>query len=514
MIKAKYYKDYNHNYMILESGDEAENTYQYRMLASNKIERILRCSIRDINGEVYFYYDISSKVSVENLYRGKFLSYEQAKDFFMQLDMIYKNLGQFFMNEGGLLLRPDCIYYDLDAGKYFGMYYPGGNKASLKESGMENTYEELMDFLLKHIDNKDQKLVDNMYRIYEMSENQNFMLSDALQVFEEREVQSAALDLKNIIEAGCPNDAVVNNIAESPINAAPMHSGEDGYYNGYEDEDDYSFASLPVKKEKKKTGKGNGINAAKNVKTDRNIRSGRSTAKKYYGIFALISLGGIFAVAWIYFNYKLTQKELMMIICCLALMAVCFMFSLIQFMSAGKKALKDEEAQRELLYDIEDEFRDERAVPVHEILDKNAGMALENRVINAGGRSEASAFSAMPAGADMGARYGETIFMDVRKQRTEYKLYALDKKNKKHIELTQFPFTIGKMAGCVDCVIMDDSISRLHARIEKQDEKVLLTDMNSTNGTYKNGLRMEPSETVELEPGDEIRFGKLNYCYR
>ena len=61
---------------------------------------------------------------------------------------------------------------------------------------------------------------------------------------------------------------------------------------------------------------------------------------------------------------------------------------------------------------------------------------------------------------------------------------------------------------------MDASISRLHARIERRDEKILLTDMNSMNGTYKNGLRMEPSETVEIEPGDEIRFGKLNYCYR
>lgn len=111
-------------------------------------------------------------------------------------------------------------------------------------------------------------------------------------------------------------------------------------------------------------------------------------------------------------------------------------------------------------------------------------------------------------------RYGETVFVDAPKQNREYKLYALDKKNKKHIELTQFPYTIGKMAGCVDCVLTDDSISRLHARFEKQEGKIFLTDMNSKNGTYKNGLRMEPSETVEIEPGDEIRFGKLNYCYR
>ncbi len=108
---------------------------------------------------------------------------------------------------------------------------------------------------------------------------------------------------------------------------------------------------------------------------------------------------------------------------------------------------------------------------------------------------------------------GNTVFFDSAKL-AEHKLYALDKKNKKHIELTKFPFTVGKMAGCVDCILADESVSRIHARFERAGDVIQLTDMNSTNGTYRNGLRMQPQETVEIEPGDEIRFGKLNYCYR
>ena len=108
---------------------------------------------------------------------------------------------------------------------------------------------------------------------------------------------------------------------------------------------------------------------------------------------------------------------------------------------------------------------------------------------------------------------GNTVFFDSAKM-AEHKLYALDRKNKKHIELTKFPFTVGKMAGCVDCVLADDSVSRIHARFERVGDVIRLTDMNSTNGTYRNGLRMQPQETVEIEPGDDIRFGKLNYCYR
>lgn len=29
---------------------------------------------------------------------------------------------------------------------------------------------------------------------------------------------------------------------------------------------------------------------------------------------------------------------------------------------------------------------------------------------------------------------------------------------------------------------------------------------------HKNGLRIQPQEMVEVEPGDEIRFGKRNFC--
>ena len=93
-------------------------------------------------------------------------------------------------------------------------------------------------------------------------------------------------------------------------------------------------------------------------------------------------------------------------------------------------------------------------------------------------------------------------------------MYAVDRKNKRHIELKHFPFTVGKMAGCVDYVLPDNSVSRIHVRFDKQGDNVMMTDMNSTKGTYKNGLRMQPQETVMIEPGDEIRFGNLNYCYR
>lgn len=471
MIEAKYFKDYRHNYMILKCEEkETGENYIRSMLAQNKIDGIVKCSVRNVNGEAYLYYDISSKVTLENLYQGKKMSYEQVRDFFSQLDMIYRNLGQFFMEERGLLMQPDCILYDFTSKRYFGLYYP------VTGINNENSYEPLMDFLLNHVDMGNQKLADIIYQIYEMSENPFFSVADALAFFDEPEDVKdlmTAIDGDNVFLE--KNIAKTDIIYENTVEAAELNN---------EDHD-----------------KNYGVSHEIEVRTEQK----KNTI--YYAVFSLVSLCGIGAVLWIYINYELTQRELMMIMCCMAVMGLCLFFSVAQVLLSGKKMRKKEQEERELLRDIEDEFREERPVALQNVLDKNMRMA---SYINERGTDT----RLMHNEQGQQAGYSKTIFMDAKAQDMEYKLYALDNKNKKHIELTQFPFTIGKMAGCVDCVLTDDSVSRLHARIEKQGDKIFLTDMNSMNGTYKNGLRMEPSETVEIEPGDEIRFGKLNYCYR
>jgi len=475
MIEAKYFKDYKHNYLILKwEGPEAGETYQGRMLASGKIDRILKCSVRHINGETYFYYDISSRVTLENLYRGKKMSYEQVRDFFRQMDIIYRTLGDFFMEETGLLMRPDSIYYDLSSARYFGLYYPG---ESARE---ENSYGPLMDFLLGHTDSDDRKLADILYRIYGMAEDGLFSMADALMMFEEEEEEVSAAE--TILKEHSPESMIEGRIVEEKgekivTDPVPMLD-LDGSYDEVEEYD-------------------------KADKKGRMPCSYREKNTTFYSVFAVLSLCGIGGAVWIYLYFALTEQETLLLVCCLAVMGLCFLFSVIQVLLSGKRNRKKEQEDKALLWDIEDEFREERPVMIQEVLDKNMGMSV---------RRESGSQEVYRKKTE--EQYGETVFIDTRRQKAENKLYSLDKKNKKHITLTQFPFSIGKMPGCVDCVLTDSSISRLHARIEMQGGKVFLTDMNSTNGTYKNGLRMEPSETVEIEPGDEIRFGKLNYCYR
>lgn len=51
----------------------------------------------------------------------------------------------------------------------------------------------------------------------------------------------------------------------------------------------------------------------------------------------------------------------------------------------------------------------------------------------------------------------------------------------------------------------DTEASRTHARLKRADGKFVLTDLNSSNGTYVNGA---PVQTRELVHGDEIQLGR------
>lgn len=108
---------------------------------------------------------------------------------------------------------------------------------------------------------------------------------------------------------------------------------------------------------------------------------------------------------------------------------------------------------------------------------------------------------------------GNTVFIPWT-ENCENRLYGMNKGNKYHIDLGKLPLTVGKFAGAVDMVINEQGVSRMHAKFSRAEGKIYVTDLNSTNGTFKNGLRLQPHDSEVIEPGDEIRLGKLNFIYR
>lgn len=52
-------------------------------------------------------------------------------------------------------------------------------------------------------------------------------------------------------------------------------------------------------------------------------------------------------------------------------------------------------------------------------------------------------------------------------------------------------------------------VSREHAAIRRQGDSVVVVDLDSTNGTWLNGVQLASGQTPPLHDGDEIVIGEL-----
>lgn len=108
---------------------------------------------------------------------------------------------------------------------------------------------------------------------------------------------------------------------------------------------------------------------------------------------------------------------------------------------------------------------------------------------------------------------GDTTLLIQTERREIPKLIHIEDGELQEIMIKTTPFIIGKMGKGVDAVIRNHSISRMHARISESEGSYFLTDLNSTNGTYKNGVRLNANETTAIKRDDEIKLADLTYYF-
>ncbi len=78
-----------------------------------------------------------------------------------------------------------------------------------------------------------------------------------------------------------------------------------------------------------------------------------------------------------------------------------------------------------------------------------------------------------------------------------------------HFPIREREVVIGR-GNAADLLLPNVSVSRKHAKVTVQGDKVTITDLQSSNGTVVNGDRVE---SQELSTGDELRIGKFSLVF-
>lgn len=379
MLQTEFVKNLHNNYERVQLEDKPEEQrYQYCILNRGGIKGLLSSSLRYLNGKAYLYYDITSKQNVMQLFQKRSITREWVKDFLWSFRQIQMELDRFLLDERNVLWYPEQVYQDLEDNIFSFLYIPYYNGNS--------GFGELLEFLVEHIDYKDEMLVECIYKIYEGFE------------------QNGDVYLQNHIF----EDAKMLEQEKISANAEEIFLA---------DKEEMREESLPSKI----------------------FREEEANEEEEQGI---PEKKGIFA----FFENKRHKS----------------------------KASKNNYQQ--------------------------------SLTISMEGAAVAEEF-------DYGEDYGRTIYIETPCEKEKsHRLYSQE--GKIIAQLGDGALTIGKKKGEVDLVLDDFSISRMHARITKEDDEYYLEDMNSTNGTFKNGLHLQPYEKRKLQEEDEIRLGTVLLIFR
>lgn len=80
------------------------------------------------------------------------------------------------------------------------------------------------------------------------------------------------------------------------------------------------------------------------------------------------------------------------------------------------------------------------------------------------------------------------------------------------IDVDKDPFIIGKKREAVDGVIaFNGMISRTHCKIDRYNDEFTVTDLQTTNGTYVNGTKLQPDTACVIKNGDIIRMANIDF---
>lgn len=172
MVQTKMVYELNHTYLVFPCPDQEEGSdYRIKVLENNRINGTVPGKNRTINGEKYVYFDITGKESLLDCYNSGKVSGEDLLKLFGSIYRISEELSRYLMEEDNVILSPEYVFKNLSTDTFEFICFPVAAK-KMKEYKHENI-TNLLQFMMMHLDENDEKLLTAVYGIYDMVEKSN-----------------------------------------------------------------------------------------------------------------------------------------------------------------------------------------------------------------------------------------------------------------------------------------------------------------------------------------------------
>ncbi len=475
-MKITYRREMKHNYLIVDPESLACRNYQCRMLAANSIEGVLHFQIRQVDDEIRFYYEITSKQPLDRMLESRSVHEEELRSLVFGIARVLDRMEQYLLPEGSVLLKPDYIYVEPETFRVWLCLVPG------LERNFPEDYGKLLEYLLGKVDHQDKDSVVLAYGLYQETRKENYGMDDILRLFggeKGEEAQASASD-----ETAPKQELLFTDDAGREKEFAEIKPNR------------RSSQRRNSQDESRRSGRTGGTWNGGSIENGGSTESGGKG--KRHGTDREKEKTGLWNRLKEWWSHKWEEK--------------------------GDGTVQ---VPWEMM------FHEEDINGVEGVADPQA----LNPMIQRSGHNKMKQTERLKGQSESWGQLGEPILMEKMGQSGESRqptqpgqdtvlladlgaepqtklrcLRTLDQEGE-DIVISYYPFIIGKQENLVDYLLQHDTVSRLHLRIDREESRYFVQDLNSTNGTTVDGRLLDNNESVEIHEGDEIHIARYRYRF-
>lgn len=176
-----YKREMKHNYMIIKPDQWEEGRYESRMMIGNHIEGLLRFRLKQLDQEVYFCYEITSRQPLSRLLETYSVKAEDLKNLIFSIAAALDRMETYLLKEEQIWLEPEYVYVEPESFQAALCLIPGRNGNFSEDLG------RLLQFILKKINHQDHEVVLLAYGLFQESQKENYTISDLLNQMTKKE---------------------------------------------------------------------------------------------------------------------------------------------------------------------------------------------------------------------------------------------------------------------------------------------------------------------------------------
>ena len=540
-MQASYRKDSEHNYLLFGDIEIDQSEYVYQMFLHNPLDQLLPSDITMRDGKASLRFDITACTSVARRFDTVALSGTDLRRILFAIRETALHLSDLLLDARDLILEPEFVFLGPGQDQIFLCYIPHLSDSS------PDTVRTLSEFFLKKTDHSDPAAAALAYAFYDAVSGENYVLLDLLEaLLLPNPASNPAADPAAVPDYGFRQEGTLpdqkirtgDSVSKSDDLYAPFEpAGRENLKSGRGKSPEYAYASgsSPGRTNRagqggqKKPGKKGAKSPAKRKTGIQNDSKKRKRKKRRLFLSLLlpaILVLGTAAVLILIFHPDLTQ------IGGAGFLSAAVIWIIHNTIERHSGEIHNVWADED--FDTEDDdifyqnllkeayaqpessqqsfFPDEKSSNRDSAGWENIGRVSAGR--NRTARKEASRDSLNREKATDSPAVGATRFLAGQagySSAVPAALISLRPDSYPDISLNRDHLLIGKNPDKADIILPSETVSRVHARIEKRSDGLYVTDLFSTNGTFLDGHRLEPNRSARLLDSARLTIAGYNY---